>query len=57
MLMTADDVLADLGDAPFEVVRAERVVRQVPQAGRVDRARRTTPWCAAGTGADVESHA
>ena len=31
VLMTADDVLDDLGGLPVEVERAERVVRQVPQ--------------------------
>ena len=31
VLMTADDVLDDLGGLPLEVERAERVVRQVPQ--------------------------
>ena len=31
VLMTTDDVLDDLGGLPLEVVRAERVVRQVPQ--------------------------
>jgi SAM-dependent methyltransferase len=31
VLMTADDVLDDLEDADLEALRAERVVRQVPQ--------------------------
>ena len=31
VLMTADDVLDDLGGLPLDVERAERVVRQVPQ--------------------------
>jgi SAM-dependent methyltransferase len=31
VLMTAEDVLTDLGGEPFDVVRAERVERPVPQ--------------------------
>jgi SAM-dependent methyltransferase len=32
VLYTAEDVLADLGDRPLEVIRAERVAREVPSA-------------------------
>ena len=31
VLMTAEDVLSDLGGETFEVQRAERVAREVPQ--------------------------
>jgi len=34
VLMTADDVLADLGEDDFEVIRAERVARTVDQGHR-----------------------
>lgn len=41
VLMTADDVLSDLGGKRFEVIRAERVERVVPQddghGGQADR--------------------
>ena len=47
VLMTAEDVLADLGDRSFEVVRAERVARTVERRAR--RASRPAPpgtaWC------------
>ena len=41
MLCTAEDVLSDLGGDAFEVIRAERVERLVPQddghGGEADR--------------------
>ena len=37
VLMTADDVLADLGDASYDVVRATRVERRVPGPDGTER--------------------
>jgi SAM-dependent methyltransferase len=42
VLMTAEDVLADLGDLPYELVRAERVARLVGDGHGEDAAR--TAW-------------
>jgi hypothetical protein len=40
--MTAEDVLADLGGRTFEVQRAERVARMVPDGHREDSS--TAAW-------------
>lgn len=37
VLLTAEDVLADLGGSEFDVIHAERVARQVPGADGVER--------------------
>jgi len=42
VLMTAEDVLADLGGRTFEVQRAERVARMVPDGHREDSS--TAAW-------------
>ena len=37
VLMTADDVLADLGDATYDVVEADRVERRVTGPDAIER--------------------
>ena len=46
VLMTAEDVLDDLGGEDFEVVRAERVTREVDRARRERRRPPSTRSCA-----------